>query len=93
MKTVRSRRPWFSDKTIRHFQRICNCLFVLAFLLNWIDPWLMFLPLLFWIFTLAALIQRDMTAGKPSAATAVYLALSLLLAGFTVFALVYSIIH
>ena len=93
MKTSKSRHPWFSDKAIRHFQYACNLFFVLAFFFNQINPWLMYFPLLFWIFTLIVLIQRALTTGKFSASTAVYLALSVLLVGFTIFTLVYSIVH
>ena len=72
---------------------LCNLLFVLAFLVNWICPWFMFVPLVVWISSLVILIRRDLLARNVSAATITYLILSVLLAGFTLYALVYSILH
>ena len=53
----------------------------------------MFVPLVVWISSLVILIRRDLLARNVSAATITYLILSVLLAGFTLYALVYSILH
>ena len=53
----------------------------------------MFVPLVVWISSLVILIRWDLLARNVSAATITYLILSVLLAGFTLYALVYSILH
>ena len=49
--------------------------------------------LLFWLYLLFRLIRRDRRAGKVSAATMVYGALALAVAGFVLYVLVYSALH
>lgn len=86
-------KAWFSQKNIDSFQRICNVLFIVAFFLNWVNPWFMFLPLAFWIFVLTVRIQRGVSEKKISIATGVYGLLTIVLSAFCIYALVYSIRH
>lgn len=70
-------------QAIQRLTRANNLIFVAALLF----------ALLFWLYLLFRLIRRDRRAGKVSAATMVYGALALAVAGFVLYVLVYSALH
>ena len=81
------------DQAIQRLTRSNNLIFVAALLLSQVFSWSLLFALLFWLYLLFRLIRRDRRAGKVSAATMVYGALSLAVAGFVLYVLVYSALH
>lgn len=78
------------DQAIQRLTRSNNLIFVAALLLSQVFSWSLLFALLFWLYLLFRLIRRDRRAGKVSAATMVYGALALAVAGFVLYVLVYS---
>lgn len=87
------KKAWFSDKTIHTLLKVNGTVFLAAIVVNWFFSWLLFFSLLFWIFTLACLIQRDLACQSFSFATVVYILLALSIAAFSVYAVICNITH
>lgn len=81
------------DQAIQRLTRSNNLIFVAALLLSQVFSWSLLFALLFWLYLLFRLIRRDRRARKVSAATVVYGALALAVAGFVLYVLVYSALH
>ena len=87
------KKPWFSDKTIHTLLKVNGAVFLSAVVVNWFFSWLLLFSLLFWIFTLVCLIQRDLACQSFSFATVVYILLVLSIAALSVYAVIYNITH